>query len=256
MSILATVKANLIIQEFGITNPKEIDLEAIAYDRGLIVQEKELNGCDGRIITLNKLGFIFVNSRIREAGKKRFVIAHELGHFELNKDKNLIKICDEAAFINWNKNGPQEKEANEFASEILFPRIMFNDFCSKQKFSKDLIIGLANYFNCSISSTALRYAEIGNIPIAVIFSQNKTVKWYRCNKSFPFQFVDIRIKVNDKSYAYDYFEGKDIPQKPEEIISDAWFQTDYNFKSNFPLSEQNIIFASYNAVLSLIWIKK
>ncbi|NWF89101.1 MAG: ImmA/IrrE family metallo-endopeptidase [Ignavibacteriaceae bacterium] len=253
MSVIAIAKANIIIQEYGISSPDEIELEVIAFDRGLIIQEKELTGCEGRLVNNKTNGLIIVKKSIRESGKKRFIIAHEIGHFELQKGKNNINLCEESSFINWNKNGPQENEANVFASEMLFPKNIFLEFCKGKYFSKDLIIDLADNFECSLSATALRYADIGNIPIAVIFSQNKQIKWYRCHKDFPFQFVDLRIPVNSFSFALDYYNRKDIPDDPQEIISDAWFTKDFRFKSQHKLFEQNIPFSSYNAVLSLVW---
>lgn len=253
MSVVAIAKANIILQEYGISSPDDLDLELIAFDRGLIIQEKEIIGCEGRLINNKNYGMIIINKNIRESGKKRFIIAHEMGHYELQKGRNNINICDESSFINWNKNGPQENEANVFASEILFPRNLFQEFCKGVKFSKDLLIELANYFSCSLSATALRYADIGNRPIAVIFSQNKLIKWYRCHKDFPFQFVDLRIPVNLNSYAYDFYVKKEVPTNPQEIISDAWFTKDFRFKSQRKLFEQNIPFPSYNAVLSLVW---
>lgn len=253
MSVVAIAKANIIIQEYGISSPDEIELEVIAFDRGLIIQEKELIGCEGRLINNQSHGLIIINKSIRESGKKRFIIAHEMGHFELQKGKTSFSICEESSFINWNKNGPQENEANIFASEMLFPRKIFSEFCKGKKLSKDLIIDLANNFACSLSATALRYADVGNIPIAVIFSQDKQIKWYRCHKDFPFQFVDLRVPVNSFSFAFDYYNKKGVPNDPQEIISDAWFTKDFRFKSQHKLLEQNIPIPSYNAVLSLVW---
>ncbi len=46
--------------------------------------------------------------------RKRFTIAHELGHFLL---KHLIKEHE----INFYDKDPQEKEANQFAAELLMP---------------------------------------------------------------------------------------------------------------------------------------
>ncbi|MCX6175373.1 MAG: ImmA/IrrE family metallo-endopeptidase [Ignavibacteriales bacterium] len=253
MSVVAIAKANIILQEYGISSPDEIELELIAFDRGLLIQEKELFGCEGRLINNKNYGLIIINKSIKEKGKKRFIIAHEIGHFELQKGKDNISICEESSFINWNKNGPQENDANIFASEILFPRSLFLEFCKGVKFSKELILDLANLFSCSLSATALRYADVGNIPIAVIFSQNKQIKWYRCHKDFPFQFVDLRIPVNSYSFAFDYYNKKELPYGPQEIISDAWFTKDFRFKSQRKLFEQNISFPSYNAVLSFVW---
>jgi len=40
------------------------------------------------------------------------------------------------------------------------------------------------------------------------------------------------MRVSNNSHAYDFFEGKPIPQSPEEIPIDAWFSESYNYKPN------------------------
>lgn len=254
MSALAIAKANILINNYGIISPDNIDLEAIAYGLGVIILHKQLNGCEGRLVNNGKFGVIVVNNGIREPGKQRFVIAHELGHFVLRKQERIpVNICDEHALINWHKNGEQENEANIFASSLLLPEKLFNDFCVGKTFSKDLIYKLANYFNCSLSATILRYAEIGHKPIAAVCTINKSIQWYRCNKHFPYQFLDLRTQIDTRSFAYDFFNKGTVPDSPEIIASDVWFKNDFKNNRTIKLVEQNIPLRSYNAVLSLIW---
>jgi len=42
--------AEKLLQRFGIREPGEIDLEAIAYELGVLVVFDELDGCDARIV--------------------------------------------------------------------------------------------------------------------------------------------------------------------------------------------------------------
>jgi len=107
-------------------------------------------------------------------------------------------------------------------------------------------------FNTTLSSIAIRYAEYGKFPIAVILSYGGKVKWSKINEFFPFKYIPVGQELNTFSYAIDFFQGKEIDTKPEEILADAWFLNDYNYKKEFYLHEQNIPMKNYNSVLTIL----
>ena len=43
-------EAEQLLQELGITEPEEIDLEAIAYYVGATIKRRPLDGCEARIV--------------------------------------------------------------------------------------------------------------------------------------------------------------------------------------------------------------
>ncbi len=55
--------AEVILRELGITDPKEIDVEAIARYLGASVKSRPLDGCEARIVGANGRAVISVNSR-------------------------------------------------------------------------------------------------------------------------------------------------------------------------------------------------
>jgi hypothetical protein len=55
--------AERLLQELGITEPKEIDLEAIAYHVGAHVRRQPLDGCEARIIGCGDRAIITVKAR-------------------------------------------------------------------------------------------------------------------------------------------------------------------------------------------------
>jgi Zn-dependent peptidase ImmA (M78 family) len=64
-------------------------------------------------------GIIAVKNTIRESGRKRFTVAHEIGHRVLH---GASSACSAADIANWSENAKQaEKEAYEFAAELLLP---------------------------------------------------------------------------------------------------------------------------------------
>src|SRR5690606_18091190 len=150
--------------ECGIEDPKDFPLDLIVYGRGATLVEKPLSNSEGRIVFGKSRAIITVNSNISYEGKKRFVIAHELGHFEMHR--NLVPVHhDNDATLDYFKNGHQETEANEFASELLMPEQIFKRECNGRKFSPNLLRSLADKFQTSLTSVAYKYFELGDHPI-------------------------------------------------------------------------------------------
>lgn len=252
MNPLITAAANRIIKYYGITSPEEINLIDIAADRNIIVEEKIIRGAEGRIVQNKDGAIIVINSEIKEDGKKHFVLAHEFGHFELHR-KITHFICDDEALLDWHNSNSREYEANTFAAEILMPKEIFIKECYSKKFSLDLIKELSSTFKTSITATAFRYAEIGSTPIVIAFSTNNKIKWYRCHKEFPLQFVSVNTDVSKDSYAFDFFQLGTVPVEPDKVPAYAWFQSDYHCHEYDFFNEQCHVLPRYNSVLSIIW---
>src|SRR5205809_3712757 len=118
----------------GIDDPSEISIEDLITFHDGIVQEVPLDNCDGRMVMKNGKSIVSLNSNIEYPQKKRFVLAHELGHIILHGG-NEATFSDDYTTLEAYKNGPQEIEANEFASELLMPEPLFKAACFKKKFS-------------------------------------------------------------------------------------------------------------------------
>ena len=72
--------AEELLQDLGVTEPDEIDLEAIAFYAGARVRYRALDGCEARIVGTNDQAIISVGLHSPRR-RQRFSIAHELGHW-------------------------------------------------------------------------------------------------------------------------------------------------------------------------------
>ena len=255
MNVFAKAAARKLVDYYGITEPNEIDIYAIATDRNLFILDKKIDGAQGRLICRGKSGIITVDSSIQVEARKRFVIAHELGHFELHKNKALVNICDEEALLSQYKKSDFEYDANVFAGELLIPYEILIRFDNPKEFSKTYLSDLAHTFNVSLSAFSMKYVEQGKVPIAIIYSKNGYTNWYKINEYFPFHFVDTRVRLSKLSSAYDYFDSGEFNSDPVEVPAEAWFANDNDFDPNVYLYEQYQAFPSLNSVLSVIWCK-
>ena len=249
--------AQKLMLECGIKDPTEFPLDLIIYGRGATLVEKSLNNSEGRIVFGKSKAIITVNSDIIYAGKKRFVMAHELGHFEMHRD--LVPVHhDTDATLEYFKNGHQETEANEFASELLMPEQLFIKECAGKKFSPNLLRSLADRFQTSITSVAYKYFELGEHPICLFYSHNNTVKYWKRPDEYPHFIIDrSKLAPPEDSVAAEFFDENKIYPKElskQQIWKSTWFELKHwENDSNFKFFEYCIITPAYNTVLSIVW---
>src|SRR5262245_29936240 len=80
-------------KRFGFTAPAELVPEDLAYVLGILVLEGPLDSADARLIRNRHKGLIRLNADIPEPGRKRFAIAHEVGHWLLHGNVSQILSC-------------------------------------------------------------------------------------------------------------------------------------------------------------------
>jgi len=97
----------------------------LAYVAGrLIVEEGGLETSEGRLVaTRTKGGSIRVKDGLG-AGRRRFTIAHEIGHFILHPLEEQDRQHSPRDFAIFHDAG-EEAEANIFAAELLTPEFLF-----------------------------------------------------------------------------------------------------------------------------------
>lgn len=247
-----SAKAKAIIQSLQIRYPSEIHIKDIAMERGAFVRERLLEGSEARLIRKGRLGIITVNSNIPEEGRKRFAIAHELGHFEMHNDSQMI-LCNEEDMYVWNENKAQELEANEFAANILMPTEIFERYLKPEPPSMDRVKELAKEFRTTLTATALRYMQLSIEPCALVVSNDGVIKWYRKSNSFNFH-VKVGQKLNPDTYAFDFYDGVDLPALPQKVPATAWIAGNINDEAE--IYEHSIALSSYGTVLSILWIEE
>jgi len=249
--------ARKLMEECGIDDPTEIPLDVLIYGRGASLIEKPLKNSEGRIVFGDTKAIITVNSDIAYAGKKRFVMAHELGHFEMHR--HLVPVHNDTdASLEFFQKGYQEAEANEFASELLMPEYLFKRECKGKKFHPDLLRALAERFETSLTSVAYKYFEYGDHPICLFYTHDNRVKYWKRPDNYR-HFINDRTKLPppEGSVAAEFFDNQKIYPKEhskQQIWKSTWFELKHWEDDNdFRFYEYCIITPKYNTVLSIIW---
>ena len=113
------------------------DLDEVCRALGLRVREKDLVGFEGTLVrsrTAQK-GIIGVKRSVREVSRKRFTVAHEIGHSELGDDPEAgppmqIEPARSAEpspvgldrVVDYGRRQRREVQMDLFAREFLLPR--------------------------------------------------------------------------------------------------------------------------------------
>lgn len=254
MNNFGSLQAQIILKECGLKDLTDFSLEDVAYSYVGGIKEENIKGAEGRIMFNHGEALITINSSITLPGRRRFVLAHELGHFIMHKDQLVAHSDTDKTLNDWYKNGPQEIQANDFAKELLMPTTSFKPL-AEGKFSMKQIDSLAEKFQTSKTATLLRYRDLGSYPLALIFIDNGIIKWTQYSRDFVLQYIPIETKVPVNTVAGDIFYYKnDIPISPELVDAIEWFPEDFNIKKfkNWQFYEQ-CFKVSNTGILSCLW---
>jgi Zn-dependent peptidase ImmA (M78 family) len=255
--------AQAFLSENGFSEITEIPMNLIVSGLGAILIEEPLKNADGLILIGNKISLIKVNSNIPYESRKRFTIAHEIGHLLMHKD--IDPHLENLNTMNWFndaekqlKKGVQEYEANDFAAELLMPSVLFHFEAKKHSFSPNLLKSLAERFKTSITSTAFKYLNSNLNPICIFFINNGKVKYWKKSSDFKVYCKD-RTKLNppEDSVAQEYISaGYEFIYSGEEkaqiIAKSTWFQLSA-YEKDKKYFEYCIPFKESKTLISIVW---
>lgn len=212
--------AERLLQELGITEPNEIDLDAIAFHVGTHIRYRPLHGCEARIIGAGNQAIITVKADSHPR-RKRFSIAHELGHWHHHRGQCLVCRAEETR-----PGGAlsPERVADGFAADLLMPTYLFTPMARQHaKLTFKAVNALAEAFTTSQTATAIRLVESDHTPALLICHGPNGRKWFTRAPSVPRKWFP-QESLDADSFAFGVLFGNepDDPM-PRKIGADAWF---------------------------------
>jgi hypothetical protein len=218
--LIALSPAERLLQELGVTEPQEIDLEAIAYYVNARVKYRQLDGCEARIIGVADEAIITVNSHSTPR-RRRFSIAHELGHWHFHRGKCLA--CRVEDYRPREARSP-ERSADAYAADLLMPSYLFRPLARQQgKPSFKAVSALADLFDTSKTATAIRFVESDHSPALLVCHGPAGRKWFTRAPSVPEKWFPQQ-ELDADSYAFEVqFGNKSDDPMPRKVGADAWF---------------------------------
>lgn len=127
-----------------------LNIEAALEYYGMHISYEDMGDLSG-YLEKRSTGWVAGVNTYQSEQRQRFTLAHELGHFCLHN--HLINgPHKEKIFFRSSVTDKMEKEANEFASDLLIPRDVLLE---KIRSGTNKLSELAKYFNVSLD--AMRY---------------------------------------------------------------------------------------------------
>lgn len=233
------------------------DLRAIASRLGLQIREVDAEGFDGALIRAREvpLGTIAVRQSIREAGRKNFTLAHEIAHFLLPDHDQTELVCTKSDIGNWGDWSRElEREADEFAAELLLPASGVQPIVESAPPSLQVIEKIAQRFHTSLSAAAWRYCDLAKQSCAIVWATNDRIDWSKRSRHFGFP-LQKGAPLQQGTFALQCFAGTPpSPRKPQALPARLWISAT-GVPEDAPIWEESKALPAYNSVISLLWIK-
>jgi Zn-dependent peptidase ImmA (M78 family) len=169
--------AEELLRSYGISDPADIDLHAIAHLQGLSIRFAPLKACDARLVGIGNRGIITIRDD-QSAERQRFSIGHEIGHWKHHRNKMLM--CQSSDIGEEREAGKQrEKVADLFASGLLMPRYLFRPLAQRSnRPSFELGMDLARRFRVSVTAALRRVVACDLFPTILVSYGIKGRRWY------------------------------------------------------------------------------
>lgn len=243
--------ANRVSKIYNLYPP--VEFKRVFVEKGIKYKEEKLttNG-DGYSELKDSNLEIVVNSEMNYIPRKRFTIAHELGHIFIgwHDDVTLCKTDNE--YVDHNRLDIQEKEANVFASELLMPTEWVREQLEKYK-NQDLnyvIKKLCHHAKTSIM--ACFYALENVMPEGNVFlvftpsiywgkkfiSKNTEICYLR---NMDFQEICEMLCIDKRQYTmanYNILHYRFLPCPTKNIIEET-YRNSRNIIDTFKILSKN-----------------
>ena len=250
--------AGQLLAELNINNHEDLFyLEEIASRRHALVVYETLKGSEARLAVVGNRAFITVSDSVLNPHRRRFSIAHELGHLEMHRYESSLSICQSQDLNKWQTNQSErnlETEANLFAAAFLLPQAFFEPLCFNTNPSLDLISELGRSFKTSLTATALRYIHFSLEPCVIAYSEEGKVRWVIPNSAFKELgvYVESRVRLDTSSLAHKALQRNE-QQITGRVALDTWAAPG-KYNHHATIQEESWVFNRHNAILTLLWV--
>lgn len=140
-----------------------VNVGAVASELGIDVHEGAFDDdVSGTIYIMGEHKAVVALNANNNPRRKRFTLAHEIGHFLLHKGRGIHVDTENMLFRREGiSKDPRETAANQFAAALLMPRVLLEKELEDDQFDID---DLAKKFNVSSQAMSFRLVNLKLIP--------------------------------------------------------------------------------------------
>jgi Zn-dependent peptidase ImmA (M78 family) len=237
-----------ILNELGIRDPEDLDVEAIAEYCGATIKYKLLQGCEARILGYKDRAIITVNSTSPRE-RQRFSAGHELGHWIRDRGQVAFQCEDKNFTRDWSTsvNNP-ETRANRFASDLLLPSSMFRPRSRGLPVVFASVKELAAAFRMSLTATAIRFVTDGWLPSMLVANTDEERAWFVASPEISRRFWPLDRPGNGTIARALQIGGN--AASPGDVKCSEWIS--HPMAHKYWIKEDSFMLRD-RTVLSLLW---
>lgn len=193
------------------------------------------------------------------APRTRFSLAHELGHFFIEAHHEYLRSGGKShpSRSEFVASTLLEREADCFAAHLLMPDRLVKPIVNQAPLSAELIIDVADTFECSRVSAALRALECSHFPGAVAAIRNGQIAWIRTSEPLITSGVYPGERGAPRSAgaqaAWNEFEAGSILIAERAGWARDWFRVyDDDLRARLPVKEAYLPVRIMNTLIAVL----
>jgi hypothetical protein len=213
--------AEELLTELGISDPADIELEAIAHCVGVEVQCRPLKSCEAQIIGFKDRAVVYV-SPDTSLHRRRFSTGHELGHWHHHRGQSFVCRSSDIGRPIDEKSKDAERQADAYSGDLILPPFMVGPRLVRQgEISLDGIAELALQFKASVTATAIRAIRMTREPLILVAHNllGRIWQW----PSITSGRMRIRDDVDARSLAFATMTGGNKASAARKEPANYWF---------------------------------
>lgn len=247
--------AQLFRQARGLQEVRCCSLEAILEEDEieLATFDQEHPGCAACLYRTPGYSGIML-PKGQTGGRRRFSIAHELGHFHIPTHADVSGYCRDLDLLALEGSAARKEwEANDFASELLMPHRLFSADAAARDISIRSAIELADsgMYDVSLMAAALRMVQTTRQPAALVVSANGRVTWTAKSENFRLWLPGSGDRVHHDTMAAAAYRRVETSEEPRPVPVTAW--ADSRRRRPGELLESVYRIDRQEQIVSLLW---
>lgn len=229
-----------------------LDVDRLAECCGIRLYEDTFDGFLGLWFKVGDAHAIVLDDR-QIPTRRRFTLAHELGHACIPRHaKSLSLRCLAADLSGADSGNTTEREANEFAAELLAPRHLVDPMLKTGSVSLAKGQEIADRFDISLTAGARRVVEWAGQAAALVLCEDGHVMWSIRRNGFPYGLPGKGDPIPPGTLAAYTWSGDPGALEPQEIEAVHWLAEAEQAQS-LTILESAIRLGETRQVLSLLW---
>lgn len=207
---------------------RRCDLDAILEEDCIEVVESELVDCGycACLLRMPEGGGGIVISKGQDRGRRRFSLAHELGHYHIPSHlvSDHLSCADADLRRRSSDANRKEWEANDFATELLMPYAQFASDVGSREASFRTVATLAapDMYDVSLTAAAWRLVQTTREPCALVVSEDGFVRWIVRSDAWRHSLPETRRVLPAGSAADAVARGESPTSTPIAVDPAIW----------------------------------